>query len=117
MSTLFFVGCIPTRLILAYIAYFLLNQEKNENENIKKLFILITMIIGIGFWTIYSMGWRKTGIETGGKKIWWNSLRPIHGTIYLLFTLLAYMGWKHSWILLLIDAIVGLIAELGHIYS
>lgn len=114
MSTrLFFLGCIPARLLLVWIAYFLLNYD---NRNIST-FLFITMMIGVGFWTIYGMGWRKTGMEVGGGKIWWNSLRPVHGTNYLLFTLLAYMGWKYAWVFLLIDVVIGIVAELNHIYS
>lgn len=118
-ALLFFLGCIPARLLLVYIAYFLLNIEKKDKKDLYSFysFLLITMTIGVGFWTIYGMGWRKTGMEVGGGKIWWNSLRPVHGTNYLLFTLLAYMGWKHAWIFLLADVVIGIVAEWVHLSS
>lgn len=114
-ASLFFMGCIPARLLLVYISYFLLNKRKDEYKEFFLLFLFITLMIGTGFWTIYGMGWRKTGMEVGGGKIWWNSLRPVHGTNYLLFTLLAYMGWKHAWVFLLVDVVIGIVAELVHI--
>jgi hypothetical protein len=65
-------------------------------------------MIGIGFLYIYKTGSRPTGIETEGKPIWWNNLRPIHGTLYLLFSLFTLANVKFSWILLVLDVILGL---------
>jgi len=117
---LFFTGCIPSRLLLTYLAYLSLNDNKSNIPNIPNilriLLICITLSIGIGLWAIYLKGWRKTGIETGGKKIWWNSIRPIHGTIYLLFSFFAILGYKYAWILLLIDVFVGIFMEIKHKY-
>lgn len=113
-SLLFFIACIPTRIILAYLAY-LFTTDKNKYKEYRMLIIFITAMIGVGFWTIYIKGWRKTGVETGEKPIWWNSLRPFHGTIYLLFTVLALMGYENAWMLLVIDVMIGIGAELYHI--
>ena len=108
---LFFLCCIPARLLLVYIAYVLL---KNSHKTLLYAFVAITLAIGIGFWTIYLKGWRKTGIETFGQKIWWNALRPVHGSIYLLFSLAALLGYRDAWVLLLADVCLGVVAELGH---
>ena len=114
---LFFLGCIPTRLFIAYIAYALLkNNDKSENKTLLYTFVIITLSIGIGFWTIYLKGWRKTGTETFGEKIWWNSLRPVHGSLYILFSLTALMGYKQAWIFLLVDVCLGVVAEISHGY-
>ena len=29
--------------------------------------------------------YRKTGKEVFGSKIWWNDLRPVHASLYILF--------------------------------
>lgn len=110
---LFFLGCIPVRLLLAYASYALL---KNDSK-LLYLLIVATIVIGIGFWTIYLNGWRKTGGETFGKKIWWNSLRPVHGTMYLLFSLTALLGYKDAWIFLLFDVCLGVVAEIVHSFQ
>lgn len=109
---LFFLGCVPARLLLAYIAYALL--KNSDNKTLLHAFVAVTVVIGVGFWAIYLNGWRKTGTETFGQQIWWNSLRPVHGSIYLLFSLAALLGYKDAWVLLFADVCLGVIAELGH---
>ena len=112
---LFFLGCIPTRLLLAYIAYALLkNSDKSDNKTLLYMLVAVTFVIGVGFWVIYLKGWRKTGTETFGQQIWWNALRPVHGSLYVLFSLAALLGYKDAWVLLFADVCLGVIAELGH---
>ena len=53
-----------------------------------------------------------------GDKIWWNDLRPIHGTMYALFAYNAITGNDFAWIFLLIDVIIGLVSFLTfHSYN
>ena len=105
-SKLYFIfGCIPTRLFFVYLAKF-------GSQVQKQCLAYICLLIGIGFWTIYIKGWRQTGIEVNNRKIWWNHLRPIHGTLYLLFALTTIQGYKFSWIFLLIDILIGTVVFL-----
>jgi hypothetical protein len=104
---LFLFGCIGTRILLMYIA-------KTISLNYLPYLGLITLTIGIGFLFIYFTGIRKTGAEVFGDKIWWNSLRPIHGALYILFSINALQKQQKGWIFLLIDVIIGLIAFLFH---
>lgn len=104
----FLFGCIGFRLFLTYLA------KTTTNPIIQRLLIIITGLIGIGFLTIYFFGLRKTGIEVGGRKIWWNNLRPIHGLLYVAFSIAAYNQLTNAWILLLIDTIFGLYSYLYH---
>jgi hypothetical protein len=53
-------------------------------------------------------------LEVFGEKIWWNDLRPIHGTLYLLFAYYAIRGSKYAWTILLVDVLFGLIAFFIH---
>ncbi len=102
-NLLFSLGCIPTRLYLAWLLY--------SNILPKELGGIVLCAIGIGFWLIYFFDLRKTGGEVFGEKIWWNTLRPFHGTMYLLAGLTYYNNteWrKMSWKLILIDTLVGL---------
>jgi hypothetical protein len=98
---LFLIGCIGTRTLLVYLA-------KTANKYILSLMGYISIIIGLGFITIYLTGIRKTGAEVFGDKIWWNNLRPIHGILYLLFSYYAINGNRNAWIYLFIDVIIGL---------
>ncbi len=103
-TILFILGCIPTRL--AIVVGIIL-----ANPFILKVFSVIATIIAFGFWFIFLFGWRKTGIETNGAPIWWNMLRPIHGT---LWGVAAYFAWnankEATWRVILVDVCVGLIS-------
>ena len=111
---LFLLGCIPARIVLAYIAFYFSHKAENRQMNI--LLSMIALVISAGFFYIYFTGSRKTGLETGGKPIWWNNWRPVHGTIYLLFAVLTLSGVKNAWLLLALDVIIGLTSFGKHYY-
>ena len=98
---LFLIGCIGSRLFLVYIA-------KTTNVKFLKYMGYLLLLPAIGFFYIYFTGIRKTGLEVFGDKIWWNSLRPIHGLLYALFSYNAIHGNKSAWIYLFIDVWFGL---------
>ena len=103
---LFLFGCIPTRLLLAYTA----SQLSTDNL---KILGYICLLPAIGFLYIYLTGSRDTGLETGGEKIWWNNLRPLHSFNYFLFSYLAINGYvDDAWKILLFDVIFGLLSFL-----
>ncbi len=110
---LFLTGCIPIRLLLTYIAYYSYNLK---NDYLRYLLSIISFMIGLSFLIIYTKGWRKTGVETEGREIWWNNLRPIHGFIYISFAILNMMNYKYAWTLLGVDVIIGLLAFFDHYY-
>jgi len=107
---LFLLLCIPIRIIFVLVA-------KTINKKYLPYCGYIGLIISIGFAYIYIFNKRKTGNETFGKKIWWNSLRPIHSLIYLIFAYLAINKKKTAYIPLLFDVIIGLISFLIYHYS
>lgn len=102
----FLVFCIPARLALVYIAWLL------SFTRFLPLFGIPFLIFGLGFLYLYMFELRQTGIETGGEAIWWHNIRPVHGFLLLLFSILAIANVKESWIVLLIDTIFGLTAFL-----
>ena len=104
---LLFSICIFVRICLVLLAKFL--PEKHL-----KTMGFLTLIPGLGFAIIYLFKLRKTGAEVFGNKIWWNNLRPIHATLYLLFSYLAINKNKNSWYVLLLDVTIGAIAFLNH---
>ena len=104
---LFLIGCIGSRLLLAYTA-------KTIPIDLLKYMGYLLLIPAFGFFYIYITGIRQTGPEVFGDKIWWNHLRPIHGLLYLLFSYNAINGNKNAWIYLLIDVLFGLGSFLSH---
>jgi hypothetical protein len=97
---LFICGCILTRSLFVLIA-------KNYIEYLP---IMGGLALGpmVGFFYIYFTNSRQTGNEVFGDKIWWNNLRPIHGTLYAIFAYMALNRDPNSWIILLVDVIIGL---------
>lgn len=107
---LFLVGCIGTRLLLTYFA-------KVGSLNIRRMIGIFAGIVSIGFASIWLFDLRKTGIETGGKEIWWNHARPLHAMLFGLFSVmtLAYNN-EQAWIVLLTDTLIGLGLWISHYY-
>jgi hypothetical protein len=107
---LFLIGCIGSRLFLTYLA-------KNLQDNNLNILSIITLLIGISFLYIYFIGSSRADKQlewVGEKKIWWNDLRIVHGSIYLLFSLMAFNNINNAWYILLIDTLIGLISWLKH---
>lgn len=106
----FLLGCLPTRLFMAYLSTTL-------PISYLPYLSFVAMAIAIGFFYIYVTGSRATGMEVDGGTIWWNELRPIHGFLYGFF---AYKLWKHqrdAYIPILIDVAIGLGAfTVKHVY-
>lgn len=105
---LFAIGCIGTRVSIGlFIRY------SKFSKIIMNILSLILFSIGIGFLIIFFGGFRKKGIETGGNKIWWNKLRPIHGILYIISAILLYKNMRIlSSNLILFDVIIGTFAWL-----
>ena len=100
---MFLLGCIPSRFLLAYI----LSKLSQTQLRIAGFILLLPVF---GFMFIYLTGSRKTGPETQGAPIWWNNLRPLHAFFYLISAILALRKNTSSYIPILIDTIVGLVA-------
>ena len=103
---LFIIGCMGTRLLITYLAM--------AFPEFLPYMGYVAVMISIGFFYIYFTGSRKTGVETGGKPIWWNNLRPLHGFLYGLFAYGAINGNRDSWKVLLVDVIIGFTAFINH---
>lgn len=102
----FLFGCIGSRSLLTYIAYI-------SNKYYLRYLSYITFIISISFIYLYISNSRQIAFEAGGK-VWWTNLRLVHGINYLIFSILAFNGNKYSYIFLLIDVIIAIIAYILH---
>jgi hypothetical protein len=106
----FLFGCILTRTILVLMA-------KNLNKEYLKIMGYLAIPIGVSFWYLYLVGNARADAQLewlGDKKIWWDDLRPVHGSLYLLFAVYAIQQKNCSWIILAADVMIGLIAWLVH---
>jgi len=104
---LFLVGCIGTRALFVYLA-------KIASPEYLQLMGYLALLPAFGFFWIWATGSRQTGAEVFGDKIWWNHLRPIHGTLYALFAFYAIQKMPFAWWFLLIDVVFGLISFIIH---
>lgn len=106
---LFLVGCMGARSLLAVVA---------KMTPISYLPILgyIALIPAIGFIYLFLSGERTTGLGTFGGKIWWNNLRPVHATMYILFAYAAINKNPNAWLILAVDVLLGLFSFLTHHY-
>lgn len=100
---LFLIGCIGVRTLFVYVA-------KTVQPKLLQLLGYLALLPAIGFFYIFLTGSRKIGGEVFGNKIWWNSLRPIHGLLYALFAYFAIVKNKNAWKFLAVDVIIGLVA-------
>jgi hypothetical protein len=106
----FLFGCILARIVLVFLA-------KNMGKEYLKNMGYIAILVGLSFWYLYIIGNAKADAQLewlGDKKVWWNDLRPVHGTLYLLFGLLAIKQKDYAWMILAVDVIIGLISWLIH---
>jgi hypothetical protein len=113
----FLFGCILLRSVLVYLAYYL---QENQHEYLLNLLIAVCFVIGLSMILIY-FGY---GIESADKQLqgwkdddsvlWWNHLRPLHGFLFILFAVLTFLGYKNTWVILLLDTLIGLSAWLMH---
>ena len=104
---LFIFGCLIIRFLIVYLV------SKVDKKYLPYLGY-VGLIPAFGFLIIYLFGLRKTGRETFGNKIWWNSLRPLHSLLYFIFSYMAIKGNRNSYILLLIDVIIGGLSFFGY---
>ena len=95
----FLLICIGLRSLAVYLSY---------TNIFHTLLGALYVLFGIGVFTIYHYNLRPTGIETGGKQIWWNSYRPLFGTIWILFGIASFQNKPYAWKILSLDVIIGL---------
>lgn len=97
----FLFGCIGARILWAYIA------KKATKEQLKYMGF-VAVLPALGFILLYLGDYRKDAAEAGGNT-WWNSLRPIHGVMYLLFAIYAFKSSENAWKILAADAGLGVL--------
>lgn len=103
-QALFMLGCIPMRLFIGHVV-------SQTDDKTRVMYGVILLCIGFGFWYIYTNNLRKTGVEVFGDVIWWDKLRPVHGTLYILAGYYLLQGDNRSAANLIgLDTAVGVVA-------
>jgi hypothetical protein len=102
---LFLFICVPVRLLLAYA----IKQTNAKHLKYIGYAMLIAAALFILSYFNFKQGRRKGAF---GGKIWWNDMRAVHGCVYLLFSLFAIKQNSSSWMILVIDVFIGLVAFL-----
>ena len=100
----FLLACLPARLGAAYAAY--------QFPAWLPWMGLLAAIVAIN-WLFGSFS--HTGFF--GGKVWWASMRPVHACIYLVFAAMAFAKVPQAYLLLVLDALVGLVAGVVHYQS
>lgn len=89
---LFGLLCIPSRLAIAYIA------SRCVSAPCVLAFGGLAIAQAVSWFLIYARVFpRDTGLETFGKPIWWNHLRPVHAVLHLLFAATSFYSLYYSY--------------------
>lgn len=105
-ALLFFAVCLVVRLAFAVVA-------KVASQQLLRVLGVLAIVPAIRFMYIYYTGSNPRG-AIFGEKAWWDSLRPLHGAMYGLFAVMAIVGYRHAWLVLLADAMIGAAAFVLH---
>jgi L-asparagine transporter-like permease len=99
--------CLIVRLSLILLIKLSYKKYSKYNKHIKNTFIIILLIIGLGF--IYK-GYTGSNNEIQIAKVFWHDTRYIHGVLYILSSIyLYYNNLNISIILLFIDIVFSII--------
>lgn len=102
---LFIVGCVGVRSLFVYIS-------KTYTQYLPVMGLL-ALLISIGFFNSF-LKYKDGDVGAFGGNVWWNNLRLLHSIIYLLFAISAMLRIKWSWIFLLADILIGILAFTYH---
>lgn len=106
---LFLTLCLPLRLAIVYAAA--------SQPSLRVPLAVLMAVLAIGITFIYLTGSRQTGTETFGEPIWWNNLRPIHGALWALSSLLLFQNSPLAPYVLGADVAIGFGAFYSHHFA
>lgn len=98
---LFLVACIPTRLLIAYTAYYI------ETYNSEYLLHMAVFSLLIGFGFLYNI-FNERKIGAFHQKVWWQNYRYIHACLFLGYGFMSLNKIPSAYVLLFFDAMLGM---------
>lgn len=103
---LFLLGCIPMRILMAYVT------KTSQGKRLKHIGYIL-LLISLSFLWLYFTKSRLNAVEAGGKT-WWAPFRLIHGVLYLASSIYAIKMKTIAWIPLAIDVLLGSVLFYNH---
>lgn len=97
---IFLFGCIGARIAISMIAKYI-------DPNYLPYMAFFTTTIALGFLRGFIQNSPKVGFF--GNPVWWQNYRIIHSINFAIFSFLAINKNPDAWIILFVDAILGLI--------
>jgi hypothetical protein len=112
---LFFLGCFPVRLLLAYAAW----KVCQDPGYVQAQYVLAGITAVFGFGMIYRGYQRDSGkVENqgfAGGEVYWNSY--LHGFLYILFAFMLLSNFRQAWFILVVDVFIGLVVVMNHYFN
>jgi len=97
---IFLFGCIGTRIAISMLAKYI-------DINYLPYMAILTTIFSLGFLRGFITNSPKVGFF--GNPAWWENYRIIHSINFGIFSVLAINKNPDAWIILFVDAMLGLI--------
>lgn len=104
LSSIFWFGCIPTRVAIVGIAAVV---EGYGFRTAQLVLASIAVVIAIGF-----IFMRNKQVGFFGGRVWWGSLRPVHSVLYGIYAIMSFMGILGAPLALAIDVVVAVLGKL-----
>lgn len=103
---LFWMVCIPSRLLIAWLLF---------SGKFSELFKHALLLIGLAFLFLWVTKRRLQAPEADGQKTWWHDWRAVHGLLYIAAALLLWNGKPEAAGLVVAgDVLVGVLASSIH---
>lgn len=99
---IFILVCVVFRLLLAYGAYLI---HQNNFTYLRYALAIFFILTGINFLTFYLD--KKFKYGGFGGPAYWKPYLPIHSMIYISFGLLFLMNYDKAYMLLVLDVLFG----------
>lgn len=77
-TKLFWLGCVPVRIALAYIVYLVAYSASSVQRH--RLLSLVFAIMGVGMIVTHTVGRSRGSL---GQPAWWAGFRPLHAAVWL----------------------------------
>ena len=99
-TLLLLLVCLPVRALVAYAA------KHTSRTHLPKL-ALLALVPAVGLTYNYV---RAKRVGAFGGPAWWQPMRIVHATVFLLFAVLAAQRHPGAWVLLALDVVLAALA-------
>lgn len=97
---LYYAICIALRLFIATLVYFL------YKTNYRLIFVIFYLLASLGSLYLFFFKIRQNGAFN--QTIWWNFLRPIHSILFFIISLLLYLKYEYTYLIIIFDTLIGI---------